>query len=544
MVPIQLILASIAGAQETVLYDFWSPTCGPCRQMEPTVGRLISAGFPVRKVNVMGSPEERALAARFRVSRVPSFVMVSGGRETDREEGTTSYGRLEQMVARARPAAPPSVQPQMQPRPASPTRLDSPWSRHAPLETAVSVPAPQTWPASDPGQRLAISNPAVSPAAPPVASASVYGRSGNPLEGASAASDPADRSLIEHSVRLRVEDTTGHSWGTGTMVDTRSGDVLIVTCGHLFREMQRDPQRPGTIGVELFSWTPSGPTVVAVVPGELISFDLDRDIGLVSIRPGREVRIAPIAGPGTDTAVGAAVRSVGCSQGEKPTVIATQVTNVNRYMGSANIEAAGAPIEGRSGGGLFNAAGQLIGICFAADHAGNEGLYAGLEAIHDVLDKIGLTEIYQQNGSPSAALAAGPADTARAAVEPIETAAVESHSTQPIADARLAPPAEMTVPVNTVVREQDSESELSPAEQAAWEEIMDRASDSEVVCIVRPKLPDGRSEIITLSNVSDAFVRRLAEAGATSGSGLRTVPAAPTAPRTASIPPSPWDAAR
>jgi hypothetical protein len=102
----------------------------------------------------------------------------------------------------------------------------------------------------------------------------------------------------------------------------------------------------------------------------------------------------------------------------------------------------------------------------------------------------------------------------------------------------------MTVPVNTVVREQDSESELSPAEQAAWEEIMDRASDSEVVCIVRPKLPDGRSEIITLSNVSDAFVRRLAEAGATSGSGLRTVPAAPTAPRTASIPPSPWDAAR
>ena len=51
---------------------------------------------------------------------------------------------------------------------------------------------------------------------------------------------------------------------------------------------------------------------------------------------------------------------------------------------------------------------------------------------------------------------------------------------------------------------------LSEVEQAAWEEIMTRASTAEVICIIRPKEPGGQSEVITLEDVSPEFVRALA----------------------------------
>jgi hypothetical protein len=46
-------------------------------------------------------------------------------------------------------------------------------------------------------------------------------------------------------------------------------------------------------------------------------------------------------------------------------------------------------------------------------------------------------------------------------------------------------------------------------EQAAWEEIMSRASDSEVIIIVPPKQPGGKSEVFTLNNMSPEFVEKL-----------------------------------
>ena len=52
---------------------------------------------------------------------------------------------------------------------------------------------------------------------------------------------------------------------------------------------------------------------------------------------------------------------------------------------------------------------------------------------------------------------------------------------------------------------------LNPVEQAACEEIMSRAADSEVVCIIRPRDPGGKSEVITLQQVSPEFVRALEE---------------------------------
>jgi hypothetical protein len=156
----------------------------------------------------------------------------------------------------------------------------------------------------------------------------------------------------------------------------------------------------------------------------------------------------------------------------------------------------GAPVEGRSGGGLFNGAGQLIGVCFAADYEGNEGLFAGLESIHDELHKIGLKEIYDP---------AGVADAGTLAA----TAASPVVRGQDAMAALVAAPEQEITPVASSQPAQEP-GNLDPLEQAAWEEITNRASESEVICIIRPKDPGGKSEVITLNGVSPEFVRALA----------------------------------
>ena len=72
--------------------------------------------------------------------------------------------------------------------------------------------------------------------------------------------------------------------------------------------------------------------------------------------------------------------SFGCDRGDDPSRRDTRITGINKYnqhLGVSNLEIAGAPIDGRSGGGLFDESGRLIGVCNAADYKGDVGIYAG-----------------------------------------------------------------------------------------------------------------------------------------------------------------------
>jgi hypothetical protein len=62
----------------------------------------------------------------------------------------------------------------------------------------------------------------------------------------------------------------------------------------------------------------------------------------------------------------------------------TRINAVNRYRGFPNVSIFGRPARGRSGGGLFNSKGELIGVCSAAD--GQEGLYCGLAAVQALIN--------------------------------------------------------------------------------------------------------------------------------------------------------------
>ncbi len=525
MVSLQAALVAMAftGAGQTVLLDFYSDSCGPCRAMDPTVQELAKMGFPVRKVNV---EQDRALAAKFRVQAIPCFVMLVDGREVDRVVGGTSFSRLERMckLGLGRPA-PVESSPVLDAATGSAPRATP---ETTPMNhRVVPIPSVESGPplsaltrqaAAQPPQRISSVRP--SPVTDRPSPAPGWTARG-------AANAKSDARLLAASVRLRIKDPRGHSCGSGTIIDARQGEALILTCGHIFR----DSQGKGSIEVDLF--TPDGPIPIATgrpvsvtAEGQLISYNLDRDVGLVLIKtsseglPGQVVtaRVAPV---GYRVSPGEPVVSVGCNNGDRPSALHSRVTSLNKYSGPPNLEVAGLPVEGRSGGGLFSREGLVIGVCNAADPSDREGLYAALQVIHAELNAAKLAFVHQpsQHGQPSALAATLAPPMALADRLDQETPPMPKRMPPPSAprsQGDWASPGVSEVSLSTSPAARWSPAENRPRlnveEQAALDELLKRLEGgARVVCVVQSRRnPTARSEILVLENVSPHFLKRLA----------------------------------
>jgi len=316
------------------------------------------------------------------------------------------------------------------------------------------------------------------------------------------------------TARLRVESSAGVSRGTGTVIDCREGEALILTCGHIFR----DSEGKGRVEVDLFA--PGGPRGVA---GQIVSWDLRRDLALVSIFTETPLEAVQVGAPDRRGAPGEAVVTVGCSGGADPTIHHSRITAIDKYLGPANVQVAGQPMQGRSGGGLFAIDGTLIGVCNAADPADNEGLFAALPSIHEQLEEAGLAFVYR-NVYPSAggdAVAAGgsahvpamPDEMPRVSFDRRDRAdAVPTASTGAEPPPAASPPAGPTAPASGP-RAGPSSAPLTAGEQALLDHVRRHEGKAEVICIVRPHDAEGNaSEVFVLNNAGDDFIDHLSRA--------------------------------
>lgn len=515
LLAITSVAASFAAAQtaerpQVVLLDFWLSTCGPCRQMDPIVAQLKQQGYPIRKVDGNREPQ---IAQRFRVESYPTFILLVNGKEAQRIVGKASSQQL--MALMNRYAAPQQSQQQAQRQQRQPARgvpttfAAGPPASSRPVGGAFQV-------GSDLGPAQAARNlpPEITPpyGNPPT-------RSAQPT-AAQTTQGPAPQDLLNATVRIRIEDPQGHAFGTGTIIDAREGEALVLTCGHLFKDASGQPMNTeGAVSVELFEATSIGLRVIDRIPAKVVSFDLNNDVGLLAIRPNRPVATARVAGSPAAFSPGMPVWSAGCDLGANPTVRSSQAINLFRNSNAPHVSSTGAPIQGRSGGGLFNATGEVVGVCFGADEKKNEGLYVDLTSIHAELDKIDMTALYRNSRqAPPQTLAAAPASPpapeTNAGMTPVASPAIvrgQDSFGAPTGSVRgFDSPAPRTS-VPSVAAVGNSLSGMSATEKATLEEISRRASDSEVVCIVRPKTPGGKSEVITVDSVSPAFVQALQE---------------------------------
>lgn len=410
-------LLSGASASDAILINFTSPHCGPCRAMQPTLSELEQSGIPVRHVDVT---KETSLAHRYGIRKTPTYVVVAAGKELTRlvgiqstqqlmaALGTSSSGRLVQTGSQAR---------EITGRPAD--GIPAPMTRLAPMgrrgdglsfesRSLQNEPKHQTLTAA--AQTPAPRQPLRSPVAP----------KSEAMPSLSLAS--AVQRARAATVRLRVHDGRGYGAGTGTIIDVHGDEALVLTCGHLFRENEGK----GKVEVDLFVGNET-----RTVQGRVLDYDAeDRDIALVTIRPGFDVQPVRIIQADQKARTGQSVFSFGCDRGDDPSRRDTRITGVDKYnqhLGISNLEIGGAPIDGRSGGGLFDNEGRLIGVCNAADYKNDVGIYAGPGNIHWQLDRVNLASLYQNDRdfNPIAAVPAA-ANPTPAVMAPIRVASTDS----------------------------------------------------------------------------------------------------------------------
>jgi len=187
----------------------------------------------------------------------------------------------------------------------------------------------------------------------------------------------------------------------------------------------------------------------------------------------------------------------------KQTIQQSHISAVDKYQGPPNVEVAGTPVQGRSGGGLFDADGRVIGVCNASDPRDNEGIFAALASVHEELVSAGLAAVFNAPAENAIVSATSTRTPSRRQPPPMPE---NMPRTLPV-----QPDGPLETSLQGLANSESNDSGMTPAEIATLKELVGRAGSAEVICIIRPHHPDGQSEIVVLDEASPEFVRKLAE---------------------------------
>jgi len=72
------------------LVDFFASWCGPCKKLAPVIAKIAEETGEHATVAKVDVDEQRTLAMRYNISRIPTVVIFENGTEIKRFEGEES----------------------------------------------------------------------------------------------------------------------------------------------------------------------------------------------------------------------------------------------------------------------------------------------------------------------------------------------------------------------------------------------------------------------------------------------------------------------
>jgi len=332
--------------------------------MVPTIQKMQERGYPVRKVDITQHPD---VSRRFHVDKIPTFILLVNGQEKKRLVGLQSGDELRRLMIEAR---------------------DELHAQKSEEKTAPTRPDPQTVTPSQPQQpgglrglfariRQGLGG---SPQNTGFQHPTFRAQSPEPLPAAAA----GERAMAA-SVRVRVTGSDNkEDLGTGSVIHSTAEMSTILTCAHLFHDFGRS----ATVEVEVFR---DGSTFG--YPARVLEADEKSDLAILQIQNNTPLPVVEVAPSDVPVTAADSAFSVGCNHGQPPTHLPIKIVDIDRYTGPSNIVCTVDPAVGRSGGGLFNSNGQLIGVCSCADRDRHEGLYMGRQPIVDLFHRAKLSHL-------------------------------------------------------------------------------------------------------------------------------------------------------
>jgi hypothetical protein len=412
---------------DCIAIEFSADGFQECETMHRTTDQAIEQGWVVRRFDTKRDPH---VALRWQIQSVPTTILVRNGREMDRILGPVDYRELSRRMTTA------SSVDSMKDR----TRNEPFVRSQSPTNNLTTINLASNALVSNAGRGGSNTNFESTNRA--LGDERTYPAT-NPRTASVSPGSPRDS-----TVRIRIEEAQQDSVGTGTVIDMVNGEALVLTCGHLFR----DNQGQAKITIETFI---KGQT--QAYPATLVDFQAkDMDIGLVAFRPASPVPVARLIPRSRKLEEGQSVTSWGCNRGADPTRMDSRITKLNRYLGAPNVETDGLPVEGRSGGGLFDDRGELIGVCYAADPSLKEGLYSAADVVYIQLEKLGLQRLFNERQESSGVVTA----VATEPVSPPLNRAMNIEASNPPGS-----PVEMTVLLRDRNGKQERFDIVQPSEQ-------------------------------------------------------------------------------
>lgn len=91
----------VASSSSLVLVDFWAPWCGPCKQLTPTLEKIIKKAKGKAKLIKINIDENQQIASQMGVKSIPAVFAFKDGKPIDAFQGVLSEEKIIEFIEKS-----------------------------------------------------------------------------------------------------------------------------------------------------------------------------------------------------------------------------------------------------------------------------------------------------------------------------------------------------------------------------------------------------------------------------------------------------------